>query len=761
MDASKQMDLLEEELQFNEGRFEMLRRLQLISNSLDAIQKELLDDSPLQAASSLDAFSSNLPLSSTFGNSLITAVIENTYIEYQEIVTERLSRTWNEHIQTDTSAKTIRIRGDTDSGSRELLNKAKNAQDSVPHASELIAIVDALYRLGTLEAILIPFCTDVERLIIAPRLCIQDQGTAASVLISDDSLSSGGQSSDLSAHLLFSDLKNILAFLQEHLPRTAFTFTIGRLMPPLISRLISIWLMSSVPESVEGLQPFHETIALVRDFAITIEKDYPSGAKELERWIEQIPNAWLAKHRNASLDQVRGLMSKGFGDAEIVERVETQTIDQTDDIHTANGNTTEWDSNWSDEGEGDSTQMAEPRKAGSNPADDEFDAWGLEDDKANEEKPESQKGTAQVEDDGDAWGWNEEEDADEEQESKAERSSEKPAEPQPKSNQTSAPLRQTITLTEKYHITQLPKGILAIIQSSLADAAALQRSSGVSFLAPTGNGLLSLPGLVLSMFRASASGAYTVHTNGNMFLYNDSLWLAEQMETLAAPASAAGGGFTGSPDGLHTLKILDGQIQSLKSYGKRSYAREMESQRTILTDILDGAQGFVHCTQHPFNQECDIAIASTVERLRMLRNEWSSVLSKTALLQSLGSLMSTATSKIIMDIEDMSDISEPESQQLTRYCGRIASLEDLFLPDGVERNEDAVPVTAFYVPNWFKFQYLVNILESSLVDIKFMWTESELSLEFQTEELIDLILALFADSPHRRTAIAEVRSARR
>lgn len=70
---------------------------------------------------------------------------------------------------------------------------------------------------------------------------------------------------------------------------------------------------------------------------------------------------------------------------------------------------------------------------------------------------------------------------------------------------------------------------------------------------------------------------------------------------------------------------------------------------------------------------------------------------------------------------------------------------------------EAVPMTAIYVPNWFKFQYLVNILESSLADIKYLWVEGELRLEFSADEVVDLIKALFAESDHRRKAIAEIR----
>lgn len=267
--------------------------------------------------------------------------------------------------------------------------------------------------------------------------------------------------------------------------------------------------------------------------------------------------------------------------------------------------------------------------------------------------------------------------------------------------------------------------------------------------------LFSLPGLVLSMFMAIAPSSYSMNLSGSMFLYNDSLWLAESLRR-----------FTGTQfkrNSQINVGAAETEISTLEAFAKRTYSKEMESQRTILGDLLDGAQGFADCTELPFSQECDIAVSSAVDRLRSVHEQWKVVLSHSALLQSVGSLLSTVINKLIADIEDMNDISEPESQRLAAFCSRIASLEDLFtpqqLPTAGRETEQAIPLTAVYTPNWLKFQYLANILESSLVDIKYLWTEGELRLEFEAEELVDLIEALFADSEHRRKAIGEIRRA--
>lgn len=253
---------------------------------------------------------------------------------------------------------------------------------------------------------------------------------------------------------------------------------------------------------------------------------------------------------------------------------------------------------------------------------------------------------------------------------------------------------------------------------------------------------MALPTLILAMFRATAPTFYTLKLNaGHMYLYNDSMFLAEQIRNIVEERK---------------FNRLSSDVDGLEKFGKLSYSKEMQTQRTILIDLLDGAQGFGNCSQQPFLGECENAVSATVDRIRDVYKEWKSILSHSALLQSVGSLLSTVINKIIVDVEDLGDISEPESQRLVSFCNQVTTLEALFMPE-TSGDTEAVPMTAVYVRNWLKFQYLINILESSLADIKFLWLEGELRLEFSPEEVIDLIEALFAESEHRRRAIAEIR----
>jgi centromere/kinetochore protein ZW10 len=248
------------------------------------------------------------------------------------------------------------------------------------------------------------------------------------------------------------------------------------------------------------------------------------------------------------------------------------------------------------------------------------------------------------------------------------------------------------------------------------------------------------------MFKATSTPFYSLKLgSGQMYLYNDSLYLAGQIRELMEE---------------HELSRLSSDVEALEKFGKFAYSKEMQTQSTIVTDLLDGAQGFGQCSEQPFKSECENAVSATTDRIRDVYKEWQPILSHSALLQSIGSLLSIVINKIIIDVEDLGDISEDQSKQLVCLCNQVSKLEDLFMPE-TSGEVEAVPVTAVYVPNWLRFQYLINILESSLADIKYLWLEGELGLEFSTDEVVDLIEALFAESTHRRQAIAEIKRARR
>lgn len=617
-------------------------------------------------------------------------------------------------------------------------------------------------KCGILETAIATLCAGLNDSILHARL----QRHRSCITFDEDELRVTEITEESSTQKLFDDLSKVIVFLEKRLPLPVLHRVSQILTPCLTSRIQSDWLSSTVLAGLEALESLQITIQSVILFGEFLEEHQWPGKADLIGWTESTPRLWLNKRRESSLSQIRSLLALGPQGAEVVERVETQFLSPKEGAFANVKSEDDWNAEWSDE---EASTKPPPVSSGVGLSErsevkDDAAAWGL-DAHTNGGEAQSQEPEALANEDDDAWGWGEDEDIGESPKSTKKVHPDLPRQPMMKYPEPPAYTEKEVTLKETYSITDLPREVLEIISNAVMDAESLLKArcvvmncmrhqadmeprSSESRIACAATGLLELPSFILSMYRASAPGSYSSSPSGNMLLYNDSSWLAEALQELARKNTA-------------TPLDFSTDMKALTSFSRRAYGKEMESQRTILSDLLDGAQGFAQCTEPPFAQECELAINSAIDRLRDLYGQWQPVLSHSALLQSLGSLLSTLINKIIVDVEDMSDISEAESQRLTSFCSRVAGLEDLFKPQspapGQDSKKETVPLTAVYTPGWLKFQYLANILESSLVDIKFLWEEGELSLEFEMDELVELIEALFADSEHRRRAIGEMR----
>ncbi|KAL8634112.1 hypothetical protein Q9189_000031 [Teloschistes chrysophthalmus] len=735
-DAESKLRLLEGELAFNQRLATALAQIRSIDHAIRDTADQSRRDQVLEAIDSLAATETKLESIPSARNIRAVGVLDVEIKSIRQEIAYSLNTKWQDSIHVGCLTFSI----------------SQDAQD-------LSGLANALHRLGLLEEGISKLANGLEATIIVPRIQLQEGGHERALVVDGDNMRISETSSPSNSHQLYDDLRAFIQFLQVHLPTPVAVPLSKVLGPKIVETLISMRLSSAVPEELSALQEFGNTRDEIYRFAAVMGSYKWAGDDQLRAWSNTIPQLWLQKRHNSSLHHVRQLLQRGYGEIRTVERVETQIVSQQDHLFAGKSNNDDWDAGWSDEEKGSPAEKR-PKPQSANETDNEEDmsAWGLDDEGAEEDKTNDANIPADNDEEGDAWGWGDDQDVDEEKRT-PQREATTPS--RRRLNGHADPRSRTsereVTLKESYNITSLPTGILELIKCVFSDIDALSEQSGSDSSLATSvvSGLLTLPSLLLVMYRASASRFYSTNSSGNMFLYNDCLWLADQLRQMLRARNQR------RPNAVANKQKqvqFDDDIAALEAFGKRSYGKEMESQRTIIKDFLDGAQGFANCTEPPFSQECEIAIQSIVDRLRGIHVEWEKILSHSALLQSVGSLLSTVVDKMIIDVEDMSDISEPQSQRLTGYCKQITALEDLFSPQDIAPSgQEAVPLTAVYTQGWFKFQYLTEILDSSLVDIKYLWTDGGLKLEYEAEEVMELIEALFDDSEHRRRAIGEIR----
>ena len=738
-DKASKVQLLEKEVAFNETLTGTLEHVRYANGLLHRAQEEAVKGNVETALSKLEDAEASIAGLEGLDGSRPVAVLQQRAAQLREGLVEAATECWNALIHVNVEEKKVKIRRD---GLAAAVPEA-----AVPEIS-LDAIVTAVKGLDVFDSLVQKLAKDIDRAISKPRMMPDEKEQVAKVAMSDTELSCATKTSDLHSGSLFHDLRNILSFLSTNLPPSLARPLSLHLIPALARRLETHWLDPAVPVDISGMDAFQALLDSVSGLFEQIRDLGWDGSDTLQEWVESAPRLWLTKRREAVLGEVRDWVFKGLRERKTVERVETRMV-KNEDVGLSQGNAAggheggdDWDDAWDDE-----HSRPEPPSKQEN-VDEDASAWDLDDDEISEKVEE---GSADGGEDDDAWGWGDDE-----------TSSQKPPSPvATKKSPSKAPVaandrpaEQELTLRETFTTTAIPSSILNILQSNISDAQTLANPElADSLIAPAASALYTLPTLALAIYRATAPTAYAKDKDGlgGMLIYNDASWLADQLRSWKESQQASS-----------KLRV-DADVTALEKFAKKAYSAEMESQRIILRDLLDGAQGFGNCTVQPFQQECEGAVDAAVDRVRTVQRMWQGVLSQGALLQSLGSLLSTITGKMITEIQDFSDISEPESQQLKALCDRVTALKTLFIhskPDG-SGSEEGQDMTFIYCPNWLKFQYLAEILESSLADIKWMWKEGELSLEFGAEEVVGLVEALFAESNLRREAVREVRSGAR
>lgn len=747
-DAAAKVSFLHSEIAYNESLVQVVEQLKDISTLLESAQDAAVNSHILHALDRLEDANGAFKRLGSFENTRVVGLLKSRADQLRSAIVENVTETWNSLIFVNTAESKFTLKEEVE---RE-------------NGINIGTVVQALTRLGLLDNFIARFSRDFDRIIVQSRLAIGPEQVVSALTIYGDDIQAEGQVSDMSVKAALEDVQAVAEYLSTRMPPSVAVPLSEKLVPVVANRLVSNWLLPAVPLSTKGISDFQETLSLVLGLVEFLDELGWSGQQRLTEWVDKSAEIWLARQKEAAIARVQRIFPKRVQEKKIVERVETQVLSKGDAMLGGHEEQEEdWGADWGDEeAAADESEKNGAKDQTESVEEEDMSAWGMDEDEPQEPPKDVQatKPEVHTEEDAEDWGadWGDDEDAKQPVSDSAHTTAEsKPSgkaatsEPMPKDRE--------MTLRETYTVTAIPDSIIELILQAVTDVGTLNTPDLVgSAIAPASSGLFAIPSLLLAMYRATAATHYSGDIAADMLIYNDCTRLSDRLRTFLAE-QAEKDRSSDLPQHLRpSVRLkprLDQDIKAIEGFGKRAYGREMENQRTIVRDHLDSAQGFSSCTKMPFAAQCDNAIAMTIDRIADVKNAWKPVLSHSALLQSLGSLVSTALAKFIADIEDMTDIAEDESKKLRGYCISLSSLSALFITE--DDSGEQRDMTSVYTPNWFKFQYLSEILDSSLADIKYMWTDGELKLEMEVDEVLDLIKALFAESDYRRKAIADIR----
>lgn len=729
-DAEAQQRFLESEIRFNDELLGRLGLLQMINSTLGQVEALSAGGELAQAVVVLEG--AERALAEMKGETIVVELMRERAAGLRKVVMERVQWGWAEVVCIRKEEGELRIR-------REITEGDSTISSTI--------VVEALQALTLLDSKVDHLHQQLDTLLIIPLLDIR-RTHAPSFTVSGDTLRITGHSTDLSVSLMFADLRLIIDFLHAQLPSVVTSPLSRILVSSLITRLISTTLSHSVPSSLDHLPEFEALLSETRRFEDHLQSICWTRDSELREWVDRAPRVWLAKRKEACLDKLRQTVAQGIRETKVVERSETQKV-SVPPKHERKGSVdnSAWNEDWKEEEETQAVAKEVAKGLNMSVEDDDDDAsgWGLDEDldiddpvpeaenpppppqqQQHETPPAPAAAAPEEELDWGEWGDDDE---------PAVPSTPKTADYTPTTSESAhsaSPPQATskdVTLKETYTITSIPDSILALITTLTNESATLIHLPR-NAITPAAADLHTIPPLLLAAYRALAPLHYTHHPGALMHLYND----CTRLTSLLPP----------------TVPASD--ITLTTTFGKRTYSRELHSQRTILTDYLDSAQGFVNSTTYPQSTACTTAITSTLAHITQLHTVWSSILSHSALSQSLGSLLATVCARLVSDIEDIADIAASESERLAALCEQLATgVEPLFpvSPGGVS-------MVAVYCAPWIKFRALQQVLESSMVEICYLWREG-LVAEFAAEELCELVGALFQEGENRKRCLEEIK----
>ncbi|KAH6636874.1 hypothetical protein F5144DRAFT_199080 [Chaetomium tenue] len=732
-------DFLIRELNYNAQVHETLKGIKTVNRTLDEVEQARDERRILDALHLLEKSWKQLDVVGVNRTCRAVKLLDIRAFELKSDVHDVFDHVWNALINVDAESQRVSI-----SSSRE--DEPMSLEDAVIGLRAYNEVDERMSRLWQ----------DINKAILLPRMDISKE-TLPSIHIQDGALELRG-TSDKTFQSLFADLEQAFSFLVQRLPPDLIDTISATLLPETIHNITSVWLDSAVPSSLRDMDKFQEVIEAAKAFCARLKALGFTNLGGLQEWADNAPKVWLAKCREAALDSMRVKLSRGLGAPKRVEKVEKQMVSKSEGQQlVANGAVASaddhgWDA-W-DDGEQAAPGETATGKADEAPDgdDDGADAWGWGEEEAAAEEPSveaaaapSEKKPDEEEDPGEAWGWGDEGGAEEAETA---------------GNPTAArsePQTRELVLKETYSISSLPQPVLDLIFAIVEDGAALTHDSHASSpVAAQAAGLFSLPTLVLAIFRAISPHYYSPGIGGNMYLYNDAAYLAEQLSEFATTWKTRSDISTRAQNMLR----LDNDIKSLQSFANRAYTNELSIQKTVLRDLLGGEQNLLH------QPDTASAVSSATAHARSLATAWEAILARSVWQQAVGSLVDAVAAKMIADVMDLPSIGQDEAYNIAGLISSVEELDDLFLPSRlaadsqggeVKKEGGEVPVTAQFAGNWLRLKYLSEVLQSNLKDVRFLWVEGELSLYFTAEEVVDLVKVSFEDNVRTREVIREIR----
>uniref|UniRef100_A0A060TBV6 ARAD1B18238p n=1 Tax=Blastobotrys adeninivorans TaxID=409370 RepID=A0A060TBV6_BLAAD len=694
---------MQQEVELNEGSLQALNELWVIQSGINEVDA-LYELGELESAfHSLDTVMNKISLfKDQFSETKLFRELSLMADAKREDIIATIEKVWSKATSLEQSEQQVTL----------TFNQVID-EISLENIHEAIKAIEADRKVAA-RSRLDPFLDSIGRMILGPITSLEAKG----VEITNTSISLKLGSQPLSVAQLAENVEKTILFLHD-------TFASSDLYAPIARRYGSSFVEDLCRKALPQLFPkdssevarFRQELGVMVDLDQKLQRLEWVKGSDLTSFVENFSTEWVLHRKACFLDEFRSTLLNCSQHVKTVRTVDPEVTEAHSQAQAqAQAQTQAGASESAQARQGHRRQPSRMRKQNDEDWNDDWNAeWDDEDDM-------DQTGAPEGDGEDDDWGWGDEE----------EEESPKKAAP----NATAASAAASAAPPTQ----ALPMSANDIPQAFCTTTNIIDNVKDIvdRFAQVSGDGQVSE---FLTLYRALSPRIYA-SLDSAIIQYNDSMTL------------------------LKSLEMPDTDQELVLSHAKRCLTGMLSDKQAALSSYLSKTNGFADCNASSNLSACQDAVSQCTELIHACHSDWSRHGSLPNVSRLAGSLVEVLVSSMISGIQSQEDISEDESNELTRLIEQVSRLEDLFRdpirPNGAGVGEEDGPQTlvAFYVPSWIKFQYLGEILQSKLVDIMYLFKDGVL-VDFTPTELVRLVRALFADSDHRQRAIDELLSSQR
>lgn len=104
----------------------------------------------------------------------------------------------------------------------------------------------------------------------------------------------------------------VIQFLIDNVPSDIVHSLANKMMPPLSTRILEVWLDTAVPASLDDMVDYQKALAQVGGFASKLESLKWPGSDTFNDWVSNAPKIWVNKRKETALDWTRNQLSLGI-----------------------------------------------------------------------------------------------------------------------------------------------------------------------------------------------------------------------------------------------------------------------------------------------------------------------------------------------------------------------------------------------------------------------------------------------------------------